>query len=627
MFGSTARRLRRCARDVFGWPSLRPPQLEAMKAVMRHQDVMVVMPTGAGKSAVYQVPGVLLKGPTVVVSPLIALQRDQVEGLLKHEGPGAASVNSTHRDAENAQTWDRVESGDLDFIFLAPEQLAREDVILRLKQARPALFVVDEAHCVSSWGHDFRPDYLRLGAVRERIGRPPVLALTASAAAPVRAEILQLLGMRGAQEVIAGFDRPNIHLAVGYFQEEKAKRRAVLDRVGAETGSGIVYTATRRESESYAEELREAGVSAAAYHAGLRAAERSSVQDRFQRGELAVVVATSAFGMGIDKPDVRFVVHASVPGSLDAYYQEIGRAGRDGEPARAYMAYRPQDLGLRRFFSSGRPDADALTLVADQLAERSAERTTGKAAGKKAAEEPAAVSVTALRGDTGLTASRLTGVLNLLGQAGAVRTAADGKVSLTPECATAAARKAAVERALETADSHRQLEQSRVDMMRGFAETDGCRRAFLLGYFGEALPGGCGNCDTCGSAAGPGAPAPERDRHAGVLRGTGSRGDSRQDAESGSGGRESAAAAARGGSRARIWRRDRGRPDAGAAAASHGRYAPGVRVLHDKWGQGEVMGVADDTVTVLFESAGYRTLSLSVVLERDLLTPVKGRGA
>ncbi|MFJ1588279.1 RecQ family ATP-dependent DNA helicase [Streptomyces sp. NPDC088197] len=627
MFGSTARRLRRCARDVFGWPSLRPPQLEAMKAVMRHQDVIVVMPTGAGKSAVYQVPGVLLKGPTVVVSPLIALQRDQVEGLLKREGPGAASVNSTHRDAENAQTWDRVESGDLDFIFLAPEQLAREDVILRLKQARPALFVVDEAHCVSSWGHDFRPDYLRLGAVRERIGRPPVLALTASAAAPVRAEILQLLGMRGAQEVIAGFDRPNIHLAVGYFQEEKAKRRAVLDRVGAETGSGIVYTATRRESESYAEELRDAGVSAAAYHAGLRAAERSSVQDRFQRRELAVVVATSAFGMGIDKPDVRFVVHASVPGSLDAYYQEIGRAGRDGEPARAYMAYRPQDLGLRRFFSSGRPDADALTLVADQLAERSAERTTGKAAGKKAAEEPGAVSVTALRGDTGLTASRLTGVLNLLGQAGAVRTAADGKVSLTPECATAAARKAAVERALETADSHRQLEQSRVDMMRGFAETDGCRRAFLLGYFGEALPGDCGNCDTCGSAAGPGAPASGRDRHAGVLRGTGSRGDSRQDAESGSGGRESAAAAARGGSRARIWRRGRGRPDAGAAAASHGRYAPGVRVLHDKWGQGEVMGVADDTVTVLFESAGYRTLSLSVVRERDLLTPVKGRGA
>jgi ATP-dependent DNA helicase RecQ len=561
MFGSTARRLRRCAREVFGWPSLRPPQLEAMKAVMRRKDVIVVMPTGAGKSAVYQVPGVLLKGPTVVVSPLIALQRDQVEGLLKRNGPGAASVNSTYRDAENARTWDRVESGAVDFIFLAPEQLAREEVVSRLAQARPALFVVDEAHCVSSWGHDFRPDYLRLGGVRERIGRPPVLALTASAAAPVRAEILQLLGMTGARQVVAGFDRPNIRLETGYFQEEKAKRRAVLDRVTAETGAGIVYTATRRESESYAEELRDAGVSAAAYHAGLPAAERSSVQDRFQRGELAVVVATSAFGMGIDKPDVRFVVHASVPGSIDAYYQEIGRAGRDGAPARAYLAYRPQDLGLRKFFSAGRPDADALAAVVERLA---------------APRGP--VSATALRGETGLTASRLTAVLNLLGQADAVDTAADGKVSLAEECSTAAGQRAAVARALEAAASHRQLEQSRVDMMRGFAETDGCRRTYLLGYFGEAHPGRCGNCDHCGTAA---APAPT----------------------------------------ARRGNRDR------KAAAGGGRYAPGVRVQHAKWGQGEVMGVADDTVTVLFESAGYRTLSLSVVLERDLLAPVKARGA
>lgn len=589
MFGSTSRRLRRCARDVFGWPKLRAPQLEAMKAVMRREDVIVVMPTGAGKSAVYQVPGVLLKGPTVVVSPLIALQRDQVAGLLGRDGPGAASVNSTHRDAENAATWDRVESGGLDFIFLAPEQLAREDVVSRLKQARPALFVVDEAHCVSSWGHDFRPDYLRLGAVRERIGRPPVLALTASAAGPVRAEIVELLGMRDVRQVVAGFDRPNIRLEVGYFQEDKAKRRAVLDQVVAESGSGIVYTATRRETEAYAAELTELGVSAAAYHAGLKAAERGSVQDRFQRGELTVVVATSAFGMGIDKPDVRFVVHASVPGSLDAYYQEIGRAGRDGAPARAFLAYRPQDLGLRKFFSSGRPDGDALTAVADLLAAR---------------REP--VAPTALREETGLTASRLTSVLNLLEQADAVRTAGDGKVSLVPECAGDQARERAVRRALDAADNQRQLEQSRVDMMRGFAETGDCRRAFLLGYFGEEFHGPCGACDVCGSAAEAGGPAAER--HAGVLRGT--------DAEPAA----VRAPAPRAPSGLGRWAR-RTEP------AADDRYAPGVRVRHDKWGPGEVMGVSGDKVTVLFESAGYRTLSLSVVLERDLLTPVKGRGA
>jgi ATP-dependent DNA helicase RecQ len=567
MFGPAGRRLRRCAREVFGWQDLRPPQLAAMKAVLRRKDVIVVMPTGSGKSAVYQVPGVLLKGPTVVVSPLIALQRDQVEGLLKRDGPGAASVNSANRDAENAQTWDRVESGDIDFIFLAPEQLAREDVVARLKQARPALFVVDEAHCVSSWGHDFRPDYLRLGSVRERIGRPPLLALTASAAAPVRAEILRLLGMRDARQIVAGFDRPNIALAAGYFPEEKDKRRAVLERVAAQTGPGIVYTATRRESESYARELRDAGVSAAAYHAGLRAAERASVQDRFQQGELAVVVATSAFGMGIDKPDVRFVVHASVPGSLDAYHQEIGRAGRDGAPARAFLAYRPQDLGLRRFFSSGRPNPEALADVIGRLAER---------------DGP--VSVNELREETGLTAGRLTAALNLLRQAGAVGTTADGTLSLAPGYGTAGARQAAVERALEAAESHRQLEQSRVDMMRGFAETDGCRRAYLLGYFGEAFSGRCGNCDICRTA-------PER----------------------GSGPEPVPAARRR-------------TPDRSATAAD-GRYTPGVRVRHAKWGPGEVMGVADGTVTVLFESVGYRTLSLSLVLERDLLAPVTERGA
>ncbi|MEW2516704.1 RecQ family ATP-dependent DNA helicase [Actinacidiphila alni] len=578
MFGSTARRIRRCARDVFGWPELRAPQSTAMKAVMRRKDMIVVMPTGAGKSAVYQVPGVLLKGPTVVVSPLIALQRDQVEGLRKR-GLDAAAINSGQRDADNASAWERLESGNLDFVFLAPEQLAREDVVRRLARARPALFVVDEAHCVSTWGHDFRPDYLRLGGVRDRIGRPPALALTASAAAPVRAEILRLLGMRRARQIVAGFDRPNILLAAGYFHEEKAKRRAVLERVAAEDGAGIVYTATRRESESYAAELGAAGVSAAAYHAGLRSAERTQVQDRFLRGDLRVVVATSAFGMGIDKPDVRFVVHASVPGSLDAYYQEIGRAGRDGAPARAFLAYRPQDLGLRKFFSSGRPDADALGAVLERLA-------------VPGGPLPTAV----LRADTGLTAGRLTAVLNLLEHADAVRTAADGKggkggkggtVSLAPGCESAEQRRAAVARALEAADGRRQLEQSRVDMMRGFAETDGCRRAYLLGYFGEAHPGRCGACDRCGgSAHGPAAGTSPT----------------------------AARAAGRG-------RRARGTDGPG------GRYAPGVRVRHAKWGHGEVMGVADDTVTVLFESAGYRTLSLSVVLERELLTPVSGRGA
>ncbi|WP_282202922.1 RecQ family ATP-dependent DNA helicase [Kitasatospora fiedleri] len=568
MATSAARRLRQSAREVFGWERLRPEQLLAMEAVMERRDTLVVMPTGAGKSAVYQVPGLLIPGPTVVVSPLIALQRDQVQALLRREGTDAAAVNSTQSGRENAAVWDRISEGDVDFLFLAPEQLAKDEVVEQLAAAKPALFVVDEAQCVSSWGHDFRPDYLRLGQVVDRIGRPPVLALTASAAAPVRADIVAQLGMRDVREVVTGFDRPNIHLEVLPFRDAAAKRRAVVERAAGEPKPGLVYAATRREAEEYAAELDRLGFDAAAYHAGLPAAARGDVHDRFLTGELDVVVATSAFGMGIDKPDVRFVLHASVPGSLDAYYQEIGRAGRDGEPARAILAYRPQDLGLQRFFAAGRPDPDTVTQVAGALA-----------------EHDGPVRPSELRAGTGLTASRLTAVVNLLEQVGAVAT--DGGGDLLPTGAADPAE--AARQAVELADAHQQLERSRVDMMRGYAETGGCRRRFLLGYFGQpqeaAGEGGCGSCDRCEAAAlaerGPvGGPA--------VLAGTGGL-----------------------------------IPGPAAPADPEGEphpFGPGALVRHPQWGEGSVMSEEERHLTVLFESVGYRTLSLDVVRENGLLT-------
>ena len=311
------------------------------------------MPTGGGKSAVYQIPALLVPGPTVVVSPLIALQRDQVMALRKRIAGSAVRANSEISRAAYREAFRAVRTGEAEFLFLAPEQLAKPETMAALRDAAPSIFVVDEAHCISSWGHDFRPDYLRLGEVIAELGHPTVIALTATAAPPVRAEIVERLRLREPELVVRGFDRPNIFLEVVHELDAAAKREAAVLRAAGSAKPGIVYVATRRAADEYAAELAEIGLAAAAYHAGLPVAERDRVQQEFMDGALDVVAATTAFGMGIDKADVRFVMHADVADSLDSYYQEIGRAGRDGAPALACLFYRPEDLGLRRFFAAG----------------------------------------------------------------------------------------------------------------------------------------------------------------------------------------------------------------------------------------------------------------------------------
>ncbi len=514
------RRIRRLARDTFGFERLRAGQEDAIRSVAGGRDTLAVLPTGWGKSAIYQLAALLIPGPTVVVSPLIALQRDQVQALLANEVT-AAEANSQVPRAERDEAFSRLVSGDLEFIFLAPEQLANEEVLAQATAAEPSLFVVDEAHCISSWGHDFRPDYLRLAEVAESLGRPPILALTATAAPPVRTEIVERLGLRDPKIVVRGFDRPNIHLAVERFATSEEKRAALVDAVAEATPPGIVYVATRRSAEEVAAGLADRGVAAAPYHAGLAASVRRVTEARFSESELGVVVATTAFGMGIDTANVRFVYHHDVADSLDSYYQEIGRAGRDGEPASALLFHRPEDLGLRRYFASGaRVEVDQASQIA----------------GAVASEGPA-LDVDGLAERTGLSPTAVASVVRELDEAGDA------------------------EEVVAAREARRRVEQSRVDMMRAYAESRACRRQLLLGYFGETLDEPCGNCDRCLEGAGERPTAPGTDSPFPVQS----------------------------------W------------------------VSHKSWGRGQVMDSSDDMVVVFFEEAGYKTLALDLVLEGGLL--------
>ncbi len=539
---ASARQIRELARSALGLERLRPGQLEAIAAVAGGRDTLAVMATGYGKSAIYQLAGELVAGPTIVVSPLIALQRDQVEAMEEKLPPGeAAELNSTISARRKRELFERLRSGEREFVLLAPEQLAKEEVIAELAAARPGLLVVDEAHVISEWGHDFRPEYLRLGAFAERLGEPTVLALTATAAPPVRREIVARLRMRDPELIVRGFDRPNLHLAVRRFSHAPAKERALAAAVAAAAKPGIVYIATRRGAEQLATELSGAGVRAEAYHAGLPARRRGALQDAFMDDEVEVIVATTAFGMGIDKPNVRFVFHAGVSDSLDSYYQEVGRAGRDGEPATACVFYQPEDEAIRRFFGgAGGVDPDQLAAVA------------------KAVEAHGdAVDPPQLGDELHLSGSRLLEAVNRLEEAGWLAVGDDGEVARrgdAPPLAEAIAAGAAA------SERQREFERSRLEMMRGYAETRGCRRDHVLSYFGEEHAVPCWNCDNC---------------DAGLVHADGTP-----------------------------------RP-----------FAIGARVAHREWGAGEVQRYDDDRVVVLFDSVGYKTLGLQIVIEHELLRP------
>jgi ATP-dependent DNA helicase RecQ len=332
--------------SVFGFGAFRPGQEEVVRAVFEGENVLAVMPTGSGKSLCYQLPAIARPGLTLVVSPLIALMRDQVRALTA-AGVAAGSLNSSNEPAENARVMGLLRSEELKLLYVAPERLSRPDMVEMLADSNVVMMAIDEAHCVSQWGHDFRPEYLTLGNLARQIGgRLQTMALTATADGPTRGDIVDKLFASSPRTFVRSFDRPNLRLA---FKPKDRSSKQVLAYVREHAGeSGIVYCSSRRKVEELAEVLKKDGVNALPYHAGLDKSVRDRNQDRFQQEDGVVMTATVAFGMGIDKPDVRFVCHADLPGNVEAYYQEIGRAGRDGLPADTLTLYGMGDMQLRR---------------------------------------------------------------------------------------------------------------------------------------------------------------------------------------------------------------------------------------------------------------------------------------
>jgi ATP-dependent DNA helicase RecQ len=470
------------AQKLLGFKSLRAGQREAIQSLLEGRDTLLVQPTGSGKSAVYQIAGSLLAGSTIIISPLIALQKDQADSIQASDLDETVVLNSTLSTSEHRETLEHIEEGEVEFIFLAPEQLRNPENLDRLRNAGVSLFAIDEAHCISHWGHDFRPDYLELAHVIEALDHPVVLAMTATASKEVCSEIIERLGMRDPRVFVHGFDRPNISLRVDLFSEEDEKLEAVVKRVEFAEKPGIVYVATHKHAESFAKELKGRGVDAVFYHGGLKAKDRDEIQDRFMKGEVPVIVATNAFGMGVDKPDIRFVYHADVSDSVDAYYQEIGRAGRDGEPSEAVLFYRPGDISAQRYKTgAGRVNSADLRAITDALVSKD----------KSASPQE-------LSHDTGLSQRKIINIVQKLEEVGAAEKLSSGEIQLLQQKTPAQMMEAASEQQQVLKD----VRSRRLQQMQQYAEGRGCRRAFLLRYFGDDFSGPCGNCDRCEAMGG-----------------------------------------------------------------------------------------------------------------------------
>lgn len=468
----------------FGFNAFRPGQDAAINHVLNKNDALVVMPTGAGKSLCYQLPALLTKGTTLVVSPLIALMKDQVE-TLQASGKAAIFINSSLSTSEQNERIRNMRQEQFKLVYVAPERFRSNAFLSALSEVEVSLFVVDEAHCISHWGHDFRPDYLTLKNVISSLGNPTVMALTATATVKVQEDIIEQLGLPNCEKVVTGFNRPNLSLEVEYTLDDNAKRFELEQLLKTKPGSTIIYTGRRREAEEVAEFVKiVCKQKTDFYHAGLKADERSRIQDAFMNDETSVIVATNAFGMGVDKPNIRNVIHYTLPGTLEAYYQEAGRAGRDGEPSRVILLYSPDDQGLQKWFiENSLPSWKELVEIYEVI---------------KGAEDEGFVRINMgyLERTADLYETKIrVGIAELL-KANVIQDLGDRNQTLNFKLPPI--QKLDLSKNIREIEKRRRHRYQQLDQMIGYADSSKCRRRFILEHFGDkGAPDADRCCDVC----------------------------------------------------------------------------------------------------------------------------------